>query len=117
VNPASTNHTTPSTRDRLADSWHQTREHVVEWWLELPPFWRSERTQIGIALVVALLLLVAFGQVVAGGVERAARRDASVKQSHSLQAICATERQPDQRELCLLTRPGGTPVQVATTAR
>jgi type II secretory pathway component PulM len=98
--------------------WHGWRLRARRAWSGLPPRWRGEAGRVVAGLATALLLLVAFHQVVQGGVERAASRDAALRHRVTVAAACSVERDAGQRALCLLTRPAGAgAVQVATLAR
>jgi hypothetical protein len=100
------------------DAWRELHRRASQAWNELPPRWRSEAARVAAGLLVALVLLAAFHQIVAAGVERAAARAAALRGQQSVAALCSVERDARQRELCLLTRPtGGAAVQVATLAR
>jgi hypothetical protein len=100
------------------DAWRELQMRARQAWNELAPRWRSEAVRVAAGLLVALVLLVAFHQIVAAGVERAAARDAALRGQQSVAALCSVERDAGQRALCLLTRPAGRgAVQVATLAR
>jgi len=103
----------------LIDAWRELRERSRRAWHDLPERWRGEAALIAAGLVAALLLLVAFHQVVHAGVNRAAARDAALRSQQSVAAVCSVERDAGQRALCLLTRPaaGRGAVQVATLGR
>jgi hypothetical protein len=92
--------------DRVSAAFDELRRRASAEWQALPPGWRSEAALAAAGAVLALLLLVAFHQVVQASVERAAERDAAAYRQQALAALCSVEPDARAREVCLLTRPG-----------
>nr|WP_297355280.1 hypothetical protein [uncultured Caldimonas sp.] len=76
------------------------RGEMVRRWQALPPALRSPRTVCLLALTAALVLLLAFHQVVAQAVQRAEARRTAWSNTAYAMTRCSTLPQPELRESC-----------------
>jgi hypothetical protein len=85
---------------RHGSFFHTLSRTAAERWQALPAAWRSPRTLTGLALVLALFLLLAFHQVLAQAVQQAEARQVSSANRAGAMTRCMALPDPALREPC-----------------